>query len=151
MSNSIIQIFIFLSSVLLSDKPDLFGIYCRINKAGDYSVSTMIELKRDYTFIYKFQGHMVNDEFYGTYRVDSDNKIYFTYDTLNLREYEKEILVSTPKVMKFKNEKLFFFNNNKVHKKTRMLSNQRRFLLFGEYSRRRKTYLLKQTNRNASP
>jgi len=122
-----------------------YGIFCRQNPVGDYSVKTIIILKPDRTFEYKFTGHMIYEKAGGTFSVSEGNVIKFSYDTSSLKDQnKKEIIDMAPKVMKYENDRLYeIAQNGRSIKSRRLLSKHRRFYLFGDYSRRQSVFLEK--------
>lgn len=122
-----------------------YGIFCRENSVGDYSIKSMIILKNDHTFRYEFTGHMISDEAKGTFSVGDDNIVKFRYDTTGMDQNEREAIATAPKVMKYKNDRLYELDEKgRVIKSKRLLSKHRRFYLFGEYSRRKNVFLKRQ-------
>jgi hypothetical protein len=139
-----------LLSILSYGQEIKYGIFCRLNAAGDYSVKTIIILKPDHTFEYEFTGHMLNEKANGTFSVSRDNAIKLNYDTLGLKDQnEKEMIDMAPKVMKCENDRLYeMAENGRVIKSKRLLSRHRSFYLFGDYSRRQKVFLEKVNDRS---
>jgi hypothetical protein len=128
-----------------------YGIFCRQNPVGDYSVKTIIILKPDRTFEYEFTGHMIYEKTGGTFSVSEGNVIKFSYDTSGLNDQnEKEMIDMAPKIMKYKNERLYEISENgRPIKSKRLLSRHRRFYLFGGYYRRQNVFLEKVSDRSA--
>jgi hypothetical protein len=128
-----------------------YGIFCRLNAAGDYSVKTIIILKPDHTFEYELISHMIYEKANGTFSVSRDNAIKLNYDTLGLKDQnEKEMIDMAPKVMKYENDRLYeIAENGRVIKSKKLLSRHRRFYLFGDYSRRQRVFLEKVNDRSA--
>ncbi len=123
-----------------------YGIFCRQNAAGDYSVKTVIILNADQTFEYEFTGHMIRDKAKGTFSVSKNSVIKLSYDTSGLKDQnEKEIIDMAPKVMNYENGRLYEVDKNgKAIKTKRLLSRYRRFYLLGSYSRRKDVFLEKK-------
>jgi hypothetical protein len=128
-----------------------YGIFCRQNPVGDYSVKTIIVLRPDHTFEYEFTGHMIYEKANGTFSVSRENAIKLNYDTLGLKDQnEKEMIDMAPKVMKYENDRLYeITENGRVIKSKRLLSRHKRFYLFGDYSRRQNVFLEKVNDRSA--
>lgn len=85
-----------------------YGIFCRENPAGEYSVETIIILKPDHTFEYQLTGHWIYEKAIGTFSVSKDNIIKFSYDTSGLKDQnEKETIDMALKIMKYKNGRLY--------------------------------------------
>lgn len=128
-----------------------YGIFCRQNPAGDYSVKTIIVLSPDHTFVYEFTGHMIYEKANGTFSVMKGNIIKLNYDTSALKDQnELEMIDMAPKAMKYKNNRLYeVAENGRMIKSRRLLSKHRRFYLFGDYSRRKKVFLKKENDRSA--
>lgn len=127
-----------------------YGIFCRQNPVGDYSVKTIIVLSPDNTFEYEFTGHMIYEKANGTFSVSKDNVIKLNYDTSDLKDQnKKEVINMAPKMMKYENNRLYeIAENGRSIKSKRLLSRHRRFYLFGDYSRRQNVFLEKVNERS---
>jgi len=134
-----------LLTAILRAQEITYGTFSRQNIAGDYSVTTTITLKADNKFSYEFIGHMVYDKLDGTFLVNNDNVIKFTYNFSkgNDQNYRYTIDVA-PKVMKYKNERLYEIDDKgRLIKSRRFACRHRRFYLFGDFTRKRKAFLEK--------
>ncbi len=134
-----------LLTIMLRGQEITYGTFSRQNIAGDYSVTTTITLKADNKFIYEFNGHMVHDNADGNFFVDTDNVIIFIYDTTKRNDQNYRATIDTaPKVMKYKDARLYEIDDKgRLVKSRRLSSGHRRFYLFGDFTRRRKVFLEK--------
>jgi hypothetical protein len=134
-----------LLTVMLRGQEITYGTFSRQNIAGDYSVTTTIILKADNKFSYEFIGHMVHDKADGTFLLNKDNVIKFTYDTPKRNDQNSRATVDmAPKVMKYRDARLYEIEDKgRLIKSRRLSSGHRRFYLFGDFTRRRKVFLEK--------
>jgi len=122
----------------------IFGKYCRSNPVADYGITTIIHLNTDSTFKYELIGHMIYDKARGQFKTTQGNIIAFQYDTSTIDEL---VVEHAPKRMVLKGEKLFELDKEgHLVRSKRLLSFQRRFFFFGERSRKRKVYLVKESD-----
>ena len=139
-----IAILLTLFSILSRGQNISPGTFTRQNPAGDYSVATTITLKSGDRFIYEFSGHMIQEKAEGSFRTSpNDGIIVLTYDTANLNDRNyRNAVNAAPKKYKYAKDRLYEIGaNGRPIKSQRLVSNHRRFYIFGDYSRRRKVFL----------
>ena len=137
-----------LTTFISNGQSKIFGQYCRHNPVADHGITTIVSLNEDSTFNYEFIGHMTHEKAKGKYYVTKDNTILLNYDTLSSDDFMTMTLEIAPKIMTFKNDKLFELDKRgHLIRSKRLLSFHRRFYLFGDYSRRRKVYLIRESNK----
>ena len=134
-----------LLTVMLRGQEISYGTFSRQNIAGDYSVTTTITLMADNKFSYEFIGHMFHDKADGTFLVNEDNIIKFTYDTSKRNDENYRATIDmAPKVLKSRDARLYEIDDKgRLIKSRRLSSKHRRFYLFGDFTRRRKVFLEK--------
>ncbi|MDQ3395633.1 MAG: hypothetical protein M3512_16205 [Bacteroidota bacterium] len=147
---SVVSVILVLLATFSYGQEVKYGVFCRQNPVGDYSVETIIILKPDQTFEYEFTEHMIYEKAKGTFSVNKDVVIKFNYDTSGLKDQnEREMIDMLPKVMKYENNRLYeITENGRKIKSKRLLSKHRRFYLFGDYSRCQNVFLEKVDDRS---
>ncbi|HEV8515186.1 MAG TPA: hypothetical protein VGQ59_18015 [Cyclobacteriaceae bacterium] len=127
----------------------IFGRYCRGVLVADYRIKTVIDLNSDSTFNYEIVGHTIQETTWGNYSMSNDNFIELTFPPLESGEFVKLELDRSNRKLKFKNDKLFELNRKgHIIRAKRLPSLHRRFYLFGDYTRKRKVYLIRESNKD---
>lgn len=128
------------------------GRYTRQNKGGDYPTTTTLKIGPEQTFQYECKGHMFYDKAAGSYVISPNKVITLNYDSTQLNDPNyRSVVAGAPKKFQYKNGRLYEVSDKgRLIKTRRLLSNHRRFYVFGEFSRRRKVFLERTDDLRAS-
>jgi len=139
----VITTFLTLLTILSRGQEIRLGTFSRQNATGDYSVTTTITLKTDNRFTYEFSEHLIQEKAEGSFQTTHEGVIVLTYDTANHKDVNyRNTLNMAPKKFRYDNDRLYELSDNgRPIKSRRLLSNHRRFYIFGDYSRLRKVFL----------
>jgi len=140
-----------------SSNKDITGIY-KSNFADLGFFITKLELRKDSTLRYNFDGDLIHQELNGKYTFKNDN-LYLLFDKEKDSMREEELLagnynnydmrnedgISFHKKYLFKNYRLFVYGKeNKLIKRSRYYSGRKRYLFFGPTWSKKKYYLKKK-------